>query len=169
MALIVGRSPLYPVVMLAACIIGFVTGGLAAHVLGGDRGFAPFHGVYGLTIGGLIAGALLEFGTPFLTIIQVLSGGGSGGNGKPPATTPGRWVDPRRLNLAGHLLRVLVMLAALIGWVSLLWVATAPVAARLDVPVALAALLLAIPATTSLVLLTLGAGTLARHLDLTVE
>lgn len=168
MAVIQSRSPLYPLVIILGCGTGFLVGGLAGPMLGlgGDGGLDAFRAVYGLTIGGLIAGALLEFGGPLIVAGSVVAGlfGAS-----PIGAANGTWVDPGRLNLAGQALRGLVVLAGILAWSATIWIMTRPLAETFGAPVLVVLIGLLIVALLSLIMLSLGAAALARWLDLTAE
>lgn len=167
MALIQTRSPLYPVAIIAGCAVGFVVGGFAAPLFGGHPGFESFNAVYGLTLGGLVAAGLLEFGAPLIAAFAALAGLAGGGGSSGAAN--GAWLDPGRLNIAGHLLRTTIVLAGIAACGAALWFGTRPAAAWLDAPAAVAVAVLLLIALPGLVLLSIAASALARYLDLTVE
>jgi hypothetical protein len=168
MAVIGGRSPLYPLIIVAGCAAGFVAGGMSAALFGGDQGFDAFNAVYGLTIGGLIAGGLLEFGTPLVMAAAALAGLVAPGNGANGAGDAG-WLDAGRLSLVGRMLRGLIVLLGLAAAAVGLWFGTRPAADLLAAPAPVALIALVIAAVPALIGLSMAGGALARHLDLTVE
>jgi hypothetical protein len=168
MAVIGGRSPLYPLAIVVGCAAGFVAGGTSVALFGGEPGFDAFNAVYGLTIGGFVAGGLMEFGTPLIVAATALAGLVAPGNGANGAGDAG-WMDAGRLNLAGRLLRGMIVLLGIAASTVGIWFGTRPAADLLQAPAPVALIALIIAAIPVLIGLSLAAGALARYLDLTVE